>query len=51
LKKDNAGLENNVKFFKISTNETCQDMVIALQHLETYANKVKGVVEMSETRV
>ena len=29
-------------------NETCQHMVIALQHPEIYAEKVKGAVEMSE---
>jgi len=32
-------------------NETRQHMVIALQHSEIYAEKVKGAVEMSETPV
>jgi len=32
-------------------NETCQHMVIALKHLEVYAEKVKGAAEMSCTLV
>ena len=30
-------------------NETRQQMVVALQHSEIYADRVKGVVEMLET--
>ena len=30
-------------------NEMCQHMVIALQHPEIYAEKVKGAIDMSET--
>jgi len=32
-------------------NETRQHMVVALQHPEIYANRVKAVVEVSETLV
>jgi len=38
------------QIFSLS-NEMCQHMVIALQQLEIYAEKVKGVIEMSETPV
>ena len=32
-------------------NETRQHMAVALQQLEVYADRVKGVAEMSETSV
>jgi len=32
-------------------NKTCQHMVVALQHPEIFANRVKGVVKMSKAAV
>jgi len=53
MDKTVATLEAMLKLGQILSfpNETCQHMVIALQHLEIYAEKVKGAIEMLETPV